>query len=102
MTTSSLWKMFMAPVVSDADVRGDEGAVFAIMSSLDLEKVEVEEETFELPTGINVQTAVERQMEKLSVTKSQLPVAKICCLGILAGLWITLAECGAIAIAGWY
>jgi hypothetical protein len=97
---SSLWDKFSVPVISDAGGHGDEGAIFSIMREAVHDKPEIEEESFELPTGINAQTEVERQMEKLSVTKSKLTVLRISCLGLLAGMWITLAECGAIAVAG--
>ena len=96
---SVLWNHISVPVMSDAGCHGDEGAVFSIMS-ISEENISIQEETFKLPTGINDQTEVEREMEKLSVTKTQLPVIKTVCLGLLAGMWITLAECGAIAIAG--
>ena len=97
---SSLWDKISVPVMSDAGGHGDEGAVFSIMHETVPEKLELEEEGFELPSGINAQTEVERQMEKLCVTKSKLPLLRISCLGLLAGTWITLAECGSIALAG--
>ena len=43
---------------------------------------------------------IEHQMEKLSIKKSELSVVRKCFLGLLSGLWMSLAGFFAFSVAG--
>ena len=47
-----------------------------------------------------MQHDIEHQMEKMSVKKSELSFARKCFLGILTGLWMALAGCFSLSVAG--